>query len=495
MRLGIFVAVGCLLPLPQEDSDTLLRMIRSANPEVRREGITRASVCKSDVADLLVPELVKLFKNPDPDLRISALAAIREMWATEAAPHVVPLLEDKEEGVRGMALDALGGINGRMALPQLTARLAKGTVNDRVWAARALGRLEAPEGVAALVKALDDKGEVSQAATEALGWIGGPQAEAGLLKNLRAGVWVGESMDGLAMMRSTKAASVITPLLKKGSADAKEKGARALATLGAKGEKTALMALMKEADPRILEAALEAVGILGFKEHIKDVSSYLDSSNPSLRAAAIEALGRLGATEKIPAIVKATAGDDFQVRWATFSALSTLGGPAAIDALKDLQVDPKLAKEATYRLNQLQDERWCVAVTRSGGVIDANALNHMNKLRDPETWGRLQKLPFKGTLLGTAAEQMDRLGKEAGLAVDHPTSTRVWDRRYKVDHFHGTVGGRFPTLNPGDRLSVLELLQICSRHHAFVLEKDRIRVMDLGDASRFWKKWLDDSGK
>src|SRR6185436_573927 len=100
MRLGIVAAVAWLLSSPQDDSDTILRMLRSANPQVRREGIWKAGSCTIEVGEKLIPEIVRLLKNPDPDLRLSAIAAIEEMWATEAAPDLIPLVDDKEEGVR-----------------------------------------------------------------------------------------------------------------------------------------------------------------------------------------------------------------------------------------------------------------------------------------------------------------------------------------------------------------------------------------------------------
>jgi HEAT repeat protein/beta-lactamase regulating signal transducer with metallopeptidase domain len=82
-----------------------------------------------------------LLKDPAPDVRMQAIAALRRIGRQDAVPLLLPMLKDMDKGVRELAADALGDIGDPRAIDALTAALKDAEPEVRQEAASALGRI------------------------------------------------------------------------------------------------------------------------------------------------------------------------------------------------------------------------------------------------------------------------------------------------------------------------------------------------------------------
>lgn len=128
----------------------------------------------SDV-DALIALLRSPVEMPDMAIRFVALLELGKLQATNAIPHIIPLLGDPRSDVRCGAAVALGRLGGRDALPQLFDLLRDehaGARQRAVESIRVLGEGDAA-AVGALARALDDENwDVRRAALEALAVLG-----------------------------------------------------------------------------------------------------------------------------------------------------------------------------------------------------------------------------------------------------------------------------------------------------------------------------------
>jgi HEAT repeat protein len=180
---------------------------RATLPALQDEAaIIRATAAKSILsigAEESVPHLLPLLNDKDEFVRREAAYALgltRSRSATAALSDL--LLNDKEDGVRGAAAVALGEIGDEAAVIALVGTLApelsapakkkrKGEPNVFVLraAAVALGKIKSRAGTAALVSALNNEklpSDVRREAARSLGLIGDPAAEPALRAALTA---------------------------------------------------------------------------------------------------------------------------------------------------------------------------------------------------------------------------------------------------------------------------------------------------------------------
>jgi hypothetical protein len=107
----------------------------------------------------------------------------------------------------------------------------------------------------------------------------------------------------------------------------------------------------------------------------------------------------------------------------------------------------------------------------------------LNLLRKPQVWVRLRKKTNRVFLIGTGAEILKKLAKDADLALEiessGPASTSLLESRTLLRH-------------RGDTLleSVLEVLGWGDWE--MILENDRLRLLPLKDALKFWRAWWQD---
>ncbi|WP_293150251.1 MULTISPECIES: HEAT repeat domain-containing protein [unclassified Microcoleus] len=162
-----------------KDSDVLVRRraaVLLAKSLLVSE-INRSPLFSSE-AKAVVPQLVLLLKDSDPDVRISAVYALGNIGgeAKTVIPQLIPLLQDSDASVRSSAASTLGliGKEAKAVVPQLVPLLQDSDTSVRTSAAYALGNIggEAKTVIPQLVLLLKDSdASVRGSAAYALGFI------------------------------------------------------------------------------------------------------------------------------------------------------------------------------------------------------------------------------------------------------------------------------------------------------------------------------------
>jgi HEAT repeat protein len=96
-------------------------------------------------------EWVALLKSPDHKTRVEAASTLGMYFGPDAAPEILPLLQERQVGTRSMAAYALGncGNSSAKVIASLEALLRDDDEIVRIDAALAISRLECPKGCAA----------------------------------------------------------------------------------------------------------------------------------------------------------------------------------------------------------------------------------------------------------------------------------------------------------------------------------------------------------
>jgi HEAT repeat protein len=140
MRIGEAAVSGLQAALTSPDADARWWAVRAL------AGIAAPSAA---------PPLMAALSDPDEDVRVCAVVGVGERRLAAAVERLLELLRQSKGYVRRHVGDALSKI-GEPAVPGLVLALKDANPNARVQAARALVRIESPQAIAALIRALDD---------------------------------------------------------------------------------------------------------------------------------------------------------------------------------------------------------------------------------------------------------------------------------------------------------------------------------------------------
>ncbi len=107
----------------------LIQLCRDPSPDIRRAAVAAIHWCRyyePDAAfDAAIPDLIRLLSDPDSEVRHSAGIALTwyEKKGAPAIPRLIELLDDPDTNIRTMAAGALGliDIEGQRSLPRLRA--------------------------------------------------------------------------------------------------------------------------------------------------------------------------------------------------------------------------------------------------------------------------------------------------------------------------------------------------------------------------------------
>jgi HEAT repeat protein len=153
-----------------------LGRIEDADPRVRGEAVGVLGYLRATVA---LPALASISRNdPDDEVRLAALGAMRFADAAYVAPVAIDALEDPAWSVRATAAQWLGKLSVVKSCAPLIQRLDDSSWQVREQAAMALGALRAPEAVGGIGRCTRDGiSNVRKSAVLALAAIGGRAAE------------------------------------------------------------------------------------------------------------------------------------------------------------------------------------------------------------------------------------------------------------------------------------------------------------------------------
>lgn len=226
--------------------------------------------------DVLIPRLVELLKDPNPDVRQTAALALGKIARPQAAQALVETLRDPDPVVRRDSAWALGNLGDE--------------VMDQV-------------GMALVERLGDPSDEVKTAAAQALGEI---RATPDLVERL-------------------------TAILRQADVPTKRAAVQALALLEAPASYHALVEALRDDDARIRQGTIAALGELADARALPLLRDrLLHDRDAGVRSEAAFRLGKFGDSTVISALKSAAADDgDADVRrWALWAGaqLSGRGG-------------------------------------------------------------------------------------------------------------------------------------------------------------------------
>lgn len=188
-----------------------------------------------------------------------------------AVPHLIRALEDPDHSVRWAAGTALGLLQEDAALPFLIEQLGAQNGQARSHVIYLLGEFGARAPVPLIAGCLDDQSiGVQEAAVEALGKIGGPQAGVALAGVIAgAGVWTvrARAAGVLGRIGDQTCVPALIALLNSGSSPAEcEAAATALANIGGAEALAALTGALRDKKEEVRRRAADALAQIATPE-------------------------------------------------------------------------------------------------------------------------------------------------------------------------------------------------------------------------------------
>jgi HEAT repeat protein len=305
----------------------------------------------------------------DPELRKRAALTLGEAGGRRALKPLVGLLHDPEWSVRVAAIEALGATAHPSAVEPLIGAIrdaekasSPAAAQVRAAAVAALQRIGPAAASLLRLAASDRSPRLREAAIEALGGIGDPEAVPTLVAAL------GDERSNV-----------------------RQAAARALARARTPDCVTALLASLHHRDPSTRRSVLEALGEAGDPRAAEALSRVLAERERPVRDAAVRALGRIASPNAVDALVAAYQSADRDLRQAAGDALrearwqprdgreravaallrgdysgAAAEGPVAVELLAaSLEAkEPTARKAAAEALGSLRDARAAKAMTR-----------------------------------------------------------------------------------------------------------------------------------
>ena len=291
-----------------------------------------AAVLLTDPSTEAVGALVGTLSTPNVDARQAAIAALGGMEDPRAVQALIRILrDDPVADVRAAAAWALGEIEDPAAVPALAHALGNdGSAEVRGNAAWALGQIESPQAVEALGAALDD-------------------ASPDVRRN---------AMWALGQIESADAVPYLVSALGSDDADIRETAAWALGEIESPDAVQALMPLVTDAVPAVREAVVHALSQIEDPAAAPALVRALADGNADVRAMAAHAISDMELTTAPPALINALRDTNEDVRMAAAHALGHIGDGAAVDgllaALEDVNADVQIA--AMHALLEMDEE-------------------------------------------------------------------------------------------------------------------------------------------
>ena len=423
--IAVFAEIGDKTTIP-----VLMGALKDPDRFVRGNAVA-ALAYFGDAPSVPASALIELLEDPDKDIRITAMEALRERKEGSAVPRLVAALQDREKEVRWIAASALGVIGDPSALPALREALNDHDKKVRIAAAWALGKMADASAVPLLKDLLKDADrEVREYAAMVLGETGGPAAVPALIDALKdknamvqitAAVALGKIGDKTAASALVEAVKTLEDF----------RVADALAKIQDESIVPALVDALQDPDKKVRENAANALGVMQDKRAVPALIAALSDTEIWVRARAVLALEKLAERSAVPALIPLLHDADPNVRGYAAGALGKLGDSSVVPLLTDALKDPSqwVRLSAAEALGKVGDKTAIAALIAALKDRDehvqrkaAEALGKLgNKtgipvlveaLHDTESWWRME-----------AAKALGALGEAEGLYEDfHKTS-------------------------------------------------------------------------
>ncbi len=359
-----------------------------------------------------VPHLVELSRSPNVEVAMFAVQVLARIPDASSADALLPLIEHADTNVAQAAVEALGNMRSRQAVPGLI-RLLRADLWLQFAAVAALGEIGDERAVEPLLLAIDNE-LLADVAAEGLGRLGaasslapladrliaidrlplrdhllgavaavlerhaiGPAVLAELATRVRAADAAGlhDYLRGLLRGQDRKLAraaatlvaasamgSLLSEVLLRGRDDDDDSELRWTAALlerfaGVVGD--VLIGLVSAPDARVRVAALQCGAFPRRADALAEVTRSLDDPERGVRAAACHALGAIADPTTVPLLVERLVHGQSEERHAAAEALGHM--PAeALASLSRCLVDPGADEIVIAALGALEAARCAV---------------------------------------------------------------------------------------------------------------------------------------
>lgn len=258
-------------------------------------------------------------------------------YGQEIVPKITPLLKDKSKHIRRSGAQVLGVIGSTGTVNALIAALKDPEPEVRAAAAQALGKIPDKRSVPALVKAVSDRSEpVKQEAGFALLSLGGKTiAYLNALLKSEDPEERQRAVTALSHMGDDKSLKLMSAALQDSDPEVRLHAAQGLAAFGPRGGEL-LIAALNDPDLNVRRAALFSLGEIRCFRAVKPVLRLL---NTELKVDVLNTLIAIGTEEALPALFQTLKDRDPFIRAMTAEALGEIGDPAAAPKLLPLLSD------------------------------------------------------------------------------------------------------------------------------------------------------------
>jgi HEAT repeat protein/beta-lactamase regulating signal transducer with metallopeptidase domain len=326
------------------------------NREQGEQGEQRRTASKADPRT--VAALTAALKDPDREVRETAMHALVQLRDPSIFEPLVQALKDASPDVRERAARGLGDLRDARAVAPLTAALKDENASVREGAVFSLGQLRAQNSAAAITQALQDQSpSVREQAAFALGQLREAQAVDPLiqaLKDTNASVRE-QAAFALGQLRDKRAVPGLTTALTDSSPSVREQAVFALGQLRDPAAVDALIIAMRDAKADVRQQAAFALGQIRDAKAVDALIPALKDTDAEVRGQAVFALGQLRDRRAVDALMAAIKDSSAEVRGQVAFALGQLRDPRAIDALTAALKDTssEVRQQAAFALGQL----------------------------------------------------------------------------------------------------------------------------------------------
>ena len=417
-----------------QDSQAMIRLLESSNPDDIREGAFLAGEYRDKKAiSYLTPHLL----SPNVGVLDAVDNALRHIGGVEVVEAVLPLLrsdnapcrnlamdilrflaptspeaiqahlQDSDADIRIFIADILGSTKSALVVSDLcNALLHDPEVNVRYQAAVSLGSISSASAVDCLKRSLGDEEWVQFASIEALAKMKASSAISALVAALGSSSDLVAStiVDALGEMGDIKAVPLLlrhlnnapTPLANKiVRAVVSILGEKSLGLLGAKECKRLreyMLVALEDEDVEVQDAAIKGFSILGGQEasaKILRIGAALNPDRDSDRLVAISrALAQIGFS---PVLENGAYAKDERTQDLALAALVRMSDPAALSLLKNIfnEGSVKVQRNIIYALgdkatNVDQDFFMAILAKTADGNVIRGCLEFLGKKGTPE---------------------------------------------------------------------------------------------------------------
>ncbi len=485
--------------------------LRDPDLGVRRAAMRDAAALRFPRAEV---DVLPLIRHEDPQVRQEAWACLGLL---NALPEFRALLRDEDAVVRQTAASHLAGAGDRASIPLLYEMSRDPHPPTASEAAYALMRLGEPRGLELTVAHLWG-GDQMKAGTAA--FVLADAATPSVLPHLRKALdhpspdVLRRAVDYLGERRDRESGPRLVPFLSHADANVRSSAFEALARIGLLDHLPVLRPLVDADAEDVRDHALQALAIAGDAASLPRILRRLEDASIRVRLEAVRAVGNLDDGGAWAAVAARLDDDDARIREAAAQALAKLGRLGAAPALEARVRDPDgiVRRAAVEALGDLgapgarragetllaiegEDAAAWAAALRAGVPFDGPPPVEgyaLNAARCSAVWKRLARRMFTRTPGDSIGESIERLAKEADLAVIWPKPLPEGVGRSQWQRSHESLGRR--SVQVERRAWMIDALPASagSLRLQAVLEDDRILLLSETDARAFWKRWIDE---